>query len=263
MLFFPQLSSGAVAQLPLKRKETSRSARNVMPDGRVIELFDDGSRQIAWDLNYTGLSGAERDAVVKLFNDCAGRLQTFTFHDPSDNLLLWSEDLSQSAWLKDPLLQVTAGLQDPRGGTACIRLINGGQAPQRVVQEIAADPSGQLCFSLQVRSPAAGSIGLVRKTDSGERVLTVASGPTWTRVFDSSRLALSGERVWAGIELQPGMQADVYGLQLEAQIAPGTYKKTMSRGGVHVNTRFDSDDLSVLQTAPDQFSLALRLVSPA
>ena len=87
------------------------------------------------------LSAGETAALENLFKATEGRLRTFTFLDPGANLLAWSEDLRNAPWVSDPMIQKTAGITGPDGAARGTRLINGGQAAQRIVQTVAAPAS--------------------------------------------------------------------------------------------------------------------------
>ena len=69
---------------------------------------------------------ANATRLISLYSDVEGRLGSFTFLDPTDNLLLWSEDLTQTAWESNSLLTITAGVADPKGGTSANQIANTG-----------------------------------------------------------------------------------------------------------------------------------------
>src|SRR5512140_1133718 len=55
-----------------------------------------GPRKV-WDLDLE-LTGAELAQMEAFFTARSGAYDSFMFLDPLDNLLAWSEDLSQDAW---------------------------------------------------------------------------------------------------------------------------------------------------------------------
>jgi hypothetical protein len=65
-----------------------------------------------------------------------------------------------------------------------------------------------------------------------------------------------------GIRLNPASAVEVYGMQVEAQLAPSAYRKTMSRSGVHQAARFDNDVLTMVSDGPEQHSCKVRIVAP-
>src|ERR1700689_1884404 len=113
MLYYPQLTTGAVSQFPVTRNANLRTVANQLPSGYTIRMADTGAQKVQWQLRYSGLSDGELSAIQSLFVAAQGQLNTFTFLDPTDNLLMWSEDWTQAVWTPDPLLQVTAGMPDP------------------------------------------------------------------------------------------------------------------------------------------------------
>src|SRR5438128_7549144 len=112
MPFFPQLRSGSCAQYPIIKRLSTRTIVNDILDGSAVRFADAGSGAVQWDLHLSALAAEEWTAIQALFLACEGRLGSFVFLDPTGNLLLWSEDLSSSLWSKDPLLRVTAGIDD-------------------------------------------------------------------------------------------------------------------------------------------------------
>ena len=124
MLVFPQLSTGTTGQFPLLRTKTRRTVINALADGRTVR-YADGFGEVSWDLDLGELSSSEREAVEALFVASEGRLRSFTFLDPADNLLEQSEALTNAAWTKDPFLSVTAGIGDPLGTERATHLVNG------------------------------------------------------------------------------------------------------------------------------------------
>src|SRR5580704_12020987 len=122
MLYYPQLSTGAVSQFPVTRSANMRTVSNQLASGFTIRMADTGAQKVQWQLRYSSLTDAERSSIESLFESSEGQLNTFTFLDPTDNLLMWSEDWTQTVWTVDPLLQLTGGIADPTGGNDAIEL---------------------------------------------------------------------------------------------------------------------------------------------
>src|SRR5215468_9814969 len=101
MFFFPQLQTGAVSQFPLSRRSVFRVIENRLDDDRRIAALDDGAAATEWRLALVQLSDAEMNSVATLFQSVEGQLAPFTFLDPMENLLQWSEDFSNAVWVKD------------------------------------------------------------------------------------------------------------------------------------------------------------------
>ena len=92
---------------------------NRSADGRTIKLADPAAEVTEWVLTYTDLSDEEAAGLREFFGAAEGSLNGFTFLDPAGNLLAWSDQLDHGVWQKDPLLNLTGDVSDPRGGTRC------------------------------------------------------------------------------------------------------------------------------------------------
>lgn len=261
MLFYPQLTTGAVSQFPVTRSTSMRTVANQLPSGYTIRMVDTGSQKVQWRLRYSDLTAGERTSLESLFEASEGQLNTFTFLDPTGNLLMWSEDWTQAVWTADPLLQVMGGVPDPLGGSDALQLTNTAPATQQIVQNTNGPSSFVYCYSVYVRSAAPATLQLV-VTATGQTLLTpVTTGATWTRVTTSGSLSVEQEGIGFGLQLPAGMQVDAFGAQVEAQPGAGLYKRTIDLGGVYTSTRFSSDLLLVTATAPDQNSCEIGLIS--
>ena len=91
MLYFPQLTTAAVSQFPGVRRLIHRTVVNRQADGREWKLADPGAQAMEWELELRGLTDTEAEAIQALFDATEGRRETFTFLDPFDNVLRWSE----------------------------------------------------------------------------------------------------------------------------------------------------------------------------
>jgi hypothetical protein len=259
--FFPQLSTGAIAQFPVRRSVRRRSIRNLMLDGSLLKKFDENANTTHWDLKYTGLTDTERTNVETLYRDCEGRLQGFMFLDPTDNLLRWSEDLSQSVWQKDPLLVATGGIADPFGGTRASRLENRASVPQTLSQGLPV-PSGLIySFSLMIRSEPASQVRLIAAAGSTSESVVCSAVSSWRLLSIPASLAAGAESITFSVEVPGTHSIEIYGLQVEAQPNPSQYKKTTLWGGVYQATFFSDDRLQVTTTGPNEHALDIKLTS--
>ena len=261
MLHYPQLTSGSVCQFPVKRRTTLRTVSNELPSGDNIRMSDPGAARVRWQLQYLGLTDGERSSIEQLFEAAEGRLTTFTFLDPTDNLLMWSEDYTKPVWTVDPLLQVTGGIADPFGGSGAMQLTNTAQAPQSATQSIGAASWFQYCLSVYLRCDSPSTIQLVISAAGQELRSTIPVSTVWTRAAKTGSIPSNQDAVSFRLELPAGARVSVFGAQVEPQLAPGHYKKTLERAGVYSRTRFDSDSLSITTGAPNQHSCTMSLVS--
>ncbi len=257
---FPQLSTGALAQYPLTRSVVTRTVTNSLEDGSTIRLADPVYK-LVWNLRYEGLSPDEWNALSSFFASVQGQLQTFTFTDPTANLLSWSEDFSKTVWEVDPLLQITAGFGDPFQGTSASQATNTAQAAQGVFQQIPGPGSYSYCFSVYLRCDQACSVTLRSTANSVEQDQQNLIGSDWTRYTFSVTSSSPVDGVTFGLLFPAGVAVDVYGMQVEAQPAAGTYKKVSGAGGVYVNSRFAQDDLSFSIDSPGLYSTQLSILT--
>lgn len=261
MLYYPQLSSGSISQFPVQRVTSMRTVTNRLVNGSDIRMADTGAQKVSWQLQYVDLANSERTSLESLFIATAGQLNTFTFLDPTDNLLMWSEDWTQSAWAADPLLQVTGGVADPLGGTAAMQITNTSQTSQQIVQNTSGPSAFRYCYSVYVRSDVPAVMQLIMAA-TGETALTpINTSGSWLRATASGSLSVQHDGIGFGVQVPAGVRVDVFGAQVEAQPAAGLYKKTMDRGGIYSSTRFSSDVFLASATAPNQNSCQIDLVS--
>jgi hypothetical protein len=182
MLYYPQLSTGAVSQFPVARNVDMRSVANQLLSGSTIRMADLGWQRIQWRLRYAALTNSERTSIETLFEAAEGQLTTFTFVDPTGNLLQWSEDWTQTVWTADPLLQVVAGIEDPFGGSDAVQLTNAAETTQEIVQNTAAPSSLLYCYSVYVRSSVPITVQLVVRATGQSALMAVEAVSAWMRV---------------------------------------------------------------------------------
>jgi hypothetical protein len=260
-LYFPQLAIGSVAQYPVTRLWSKPAAINVLPGGSMVVLDRVTPARMLWKLSYAGLSEQEWGALQSLFIAAQGRLGNFTFVDPTDNLLSWSEDFTAAAWTTDPLLQIVPAMPDPLGGTAASQLTNSAQAAQQLTQSLAGPGWNQYCFSCYLRADSSSTVNLVRGTATLTTRQAVAVGSNWARFATSGSLGGRDDGVHFGLELAAGNRVFVFGPQVEAQPSAGPYKSKSQRSGVYPKTRFEQDTLTQTASAAGQYSTTIQVTS--
>ena len=263
MLYYPQLSTGTVAQYPLRKTLLKRTIVNDCLDSRTVKLADVAAVSVEWQLNYAGLTQAEWDALKTLFLTAEGRLQTFVFLDPTDNLLRFSETLSSTVWQKDGLVQLTAGIADPFGTTRATRVANIGAVSQKISQTVESAGWFGYSFSAYLRSSAASVVTLTRRIAGGADSRTERVGPVWRRLQSSGSMDGTAEEIEFELAIPAGAAVEVFGMQAEAQPQPSAYKKTHSQGGVYPETRFSEDFLTPVAVGPNDYAVQIQLVSKA
>jgi len=258
-LYFPQLSSGASAQYPIKKVRLARTIKNILPDGHMILLSDPNGARLIWQMAYTDLSSADVQALQNHFTTCVGPYHAFTFIDPTDNMLISSSDLTAAAWQAARLVHISPGLADPDGGTSAFTLTNTGQASEQISQTLNVPSGYQYCFSLYASSAQVAELTLLRLGSSSQQPMSFAIGPGWTRITSGGRLNDSGTGITVAVTLAPGQQVGLYGLQLEAQTAPSRYRPTAQTGGVYANAHWGVDQLTVTADAPNLSSTTFTI----
>lgn len=260
MTCFPQLSSGTTVQFPLRWSDSFGYITNVLCDGSTQLLRDPGATRAVWDISYDGITETERAGLQAFFESVCGALKPFTMLDPADNLLVFSEDFTQACWAPGPLLRIVPGAADPFGGTAAATLTNTAQAAQGVSQQINAPGGYRYCFSVYVRSESPVSLSLSLSSNGSGISQEFRTSPAWERATLSGT-AGEGDAVSFGVETPSGAQVQLFGAQVEAQPAPGTYKRTAADAGVYEHCRFENDELQVTATGPGVYRCALRVRS--
>lgn len=260
-LFFPQLSTGAIAQFPFSKVRSVRTVQNVSADGSMIVGADPASARIAWNLHYNELSLAEVQAIHQLYTACSGPFSAFTFVDPADNMLAFSSDLTNAVWPLGPNINMSAGVADPLGGTAAFTATNMGQVAEAISQTIAAPANYQYCFSVYVQSTVNSGVMLGRAGSTATVTGQYSSGPSWNRIISAGRLNDPGTTLTVSVQLQPGQSIQLFGPQLEGQTEPSSYRSTTSRSGVYPNSHWASNQLIFSANGPNSFSSLFSIES--
>jgi hypothetical protein len=256
MLVFPQLSTGVLTQYPVAKTAVQRSVVNTLGDGSTVVFADPDAAATAWQLQMTGLTSAEWGAIEGLFVATSGMWQTFTFLDPVGNLLANSEDLAAGSWTNGALIELTPGIGDPLGTTRATRVINAGAAVESVAQTLAVPGNFEYCVSVWARTIGSSSVTLA----IGTLTKTFALSSNWVRVSMNGNLGTSATSVTFGAALDIGASVDLFGVQVEAQLAASDYKMTGDQGGVYARARFSSDRFTVTAQGTDSFDVTVGIV---
>ncbi len=263
MLFYPQLRSGALTCFPFQAARQHRTLLASEPSVR-FRRPDTQFHYAVWNLTYREISSDEFAQLEELFRACEGRLRTFTFLDPTDNLLLSSQDLTSSAWTPGGNLSIVNSTEQAPGGGPVFEIGNTAQSDQSLTQTIGAPPHFRYCFSLWLRSPQSTSVTLFHRSTADSQQLTISPRPTWRRYWLSSSLpAITGvESSTFGIVCAAGAQVAVSSLQVEAQPNPSAYQPTTTATGIHAGARFDQDFIRSTNAGPDSVSTEIRVIAP-
>lgn len=237
MSVFPQLASGASAQFPFRSSIRFRTLVNRFSGGEEVRHRDVDVEERRWELFYEGLTDAEWDAIRALFEQCEGRLGEFVFVEPGQNLLAWSQSLERAEW-QAAGVGVIDGRADPFGGV-------GGAAVNglgTLSQTLQAPGSLRLAGSLWARTGTAGA-GFRVSDGAGLAVSqNFVADAEWRR-YEVRYPGGSSSQQTVFTIFGGGGEMDIFGPQLEAQVAASAYKSTAETGGVFVGARFDQDVL--------------------
>jgi hypothetical protein len=261
MLVFPQLSTGASGLYPLTKSTRQRSVVNTLGDGRSDVYADADAQSLAWELQAKGLTAAEWGAIETLFTATAGRWQSFTFLDPVGNLIAESENFGASAWTNGALIDLTSGVSDPFGTTRATAVVNASQATGGVAQTLAAPGNFHYCLSVWARTTSGTSVTLAISTAGGSATKTFVIGTLWVRVSLAANLGHNTASVTFGAQMAAGGSVDLFGIQVEAQLAPSDYKQTGTRGGVYSSARFGADKITVTAQGTDVYDAVIQIVN--
>jgi hypothetical protein len=174
-------------------------------------------------------------------------------------MLVSSSDLTGAAWVSASGFQITGGAVDPTGASGAFTLTNRGQVSCQLSQLLNAPSNYQYCFSVYVRSAQPATILLRRSGSSAIANQTYAVGTNWSRIVSTGRLNDAGTTISVTAELSPGQQVQLYGPQLEPQLAPSRFRPTSGSGGVYPNAHWAVNQLPVIAEAPGLFSTAFSI----
>jgi hypothetical protein len=261
MLYFPQLSTGALVQFPYSVRRSTRTLVNEAADGSLAVMPDANASRTTWTLRYVGLSDNEAAAIEDLFEATQGQRYSFVFLEPGGNLFRWSEDLTESVWTRDAHVAVTALDEPEPPDCAVFSMTNTGQIEQGLSQVVPAPGDLEYTFSFYVRSATSLVIAAERKTTAGTHTDTFQASEVWQRFHSSGSISGPSESIRLSLLIPAGTTIEVCRCQMEAQPAPSGYKATYSQAGVYATTRFDEDSLRITSHGVNNHSARIRLTA--
>ena len=246
MSLFPQIASGAITSLPVSRSGRYVTRLNRLADLNEYRYADQANILMRWEVALEAIPDADVTTLAAFFAARNGKYSRFTFLDPLENLLKWSEDYSQSLWQKTGTFSLSAGQADPLGGTGATLVTDTSGVTNNLWQTIAFGPESQwFCSSVWLRAASPTTVETLQCSDQGAQVSdqSLAVGTTWKRFFTPAKFASSGSSVtqWL-LRFNAGQALYVFGAQLAYLPGPGGYSKTTNSTGVHSVCRFDMDE---------------------
>lgn len=261
MSFFPQLSTGAMSQFPLFRRQVFRTVINNAADGREVRWLDPFGSTLALTCYFNGLSDAEMQAIEAFFIEKEGRRMTFCLLDPGLNLLRWSEDFSRNSWIVGPDVTMSTAQNDPWGTQRATSIVNLSAGTQQILQILTVPGNYTYSMSVWLRTDTRSSVVLSATSGGFTQNLVVAPQPTWQRYHLPVKMPSESASVGFGLELPAGTAVCVVGAQVDAQPAPSVYRRSTSRHGVHPNVRFAMDSLIRKTNGPNDNSTTVLLTT--
>ena len=211
-----------------------------------------------WELALEELTDAEWEELEQLFVQCGGMARGFTFLDPTENLLAWSEAFEQEVGVKRGF-GVTPGVSDPAGGSGGATLTSGGGGG--AVTQSVATPGGYRyagCIWARTGSP---NVAVRAHDGAGASAATALVGDSvWRRYEVGYSGAGAGEVMQFEIAATGTASVDVFGPQLEAQRTASMYKRSGGQSGVFRNARFDQVALNDRSQGPNRHSTTVRII---
>jgi hypothetical protein len=229
-LFYPQFTTGAIAHYPIHKRSVTRTVSNVLPGGNVLMYPDDGARRTIWSWEYVGLTLNEATVLRDFFKACNGPLRSFTFLDPTGNLLSASSSFRTPAWQASSMVSISSDSGGPLSTAPAVTLTNQGQALQELSQTLAVPCNYSYCLSMYVSSPSPQSLTLFRRSIHSEEAVSLAVGPSWSRIWSSGKLQDSSAGLCVGVKLSPGQQLSTSAAQLDVQPSPSPYRDRPNMG---------------------------------
>lgn len=241
MAEFPALWSGAGVSLPVRRVRVLEGVQTRNSSGYGMGSDGEGQGWMEWDLVYRELTRGEAAALEDFFEEREGLLKAFTFADPMANLVAWSEDLAQGAWVKGAGVTVSP----VSGGW---EIANGGAGWGGVTQSVAW--SGMGCGSVVA--------------ESGTRIRVERGGLSseWLLGGGARECFVSGEgpgefRLLVG----SGESVRVSKVQLRNCVGVTEYVRSEGRSGVYAESYFGEQGLEVRCVGWDRYEARVRIES--
>ncbi len=261
MRFFPADIPGLAIQYPVKRRRSQRAIHSVTPGGMLYRSIDPGHRFVGWDLTFQNVTLSQRQELDDFFSGCEGRMQSFVFLDPFQNLVRHSEEFEHGAWEKDPSIVVLSNQPDPMGSSQGRRLSNASGIAGAVVQRLSVPAWFSYTISCWMRATVPTNVELcAHPAGTGGNSLFVTT--TWQIHVMRVHQASNETEIYAGLRLPSNSEIHAYGFQMEQFSSLSDYKRTVEEGGVITNSRFDQDEIRWVTSGIDHHSTRIAIHAP-
>jgi len=244
MAVFPQLgANGMITQRPYTKTASHRTTFKDQPTGRRHSWYWRDDPLYRFEVNYSAITLPELDTLMSFFNDRKGRLGEFTFIDPSGNMIP-----STTAY--------ETGTADPFGGT---RAMTGSViGPVQVLPDTHEIQGYVLSGSVWAKSSSPGNTIDLAFSACDPSIVQVKIPNTtgWVR-YHMTTTVISSYQILFSVG---GSGTALFGPMVAATKGPGEYFSSPAHYAVHSKCRFDTDDLDVRYTAPNQYGIVVPIV---
>jgi hypothetical protein len=152
-------STGAIARYPMGRKPKFATKLNVFSDFTTQAFSQLANPLSSWALNLALLRDDEAEDWIEFQDAVKGQGSLFTFADPWANLLTWTEEFENAAWIKGGGLVVGKNYvthSEDFSASDWVKGNNGGTGNPVVTPNFTAAPDGNITAS-KIAFPAAGT----------------------------------------------------------------------------------------------------------
>ena len=281
-LFFPNINGNLIlTQLPYVSMPAYETVSQDMETGVRFSFPRRGNVNITnnsyvsyptralgrFSINYSVITDSEVAVLQNFFNQVAGKYGYFSFLDPDGNLLLWSENYTQSYWAKTGVtVTVNGGVTDPYGGSLASYLTagSGDSWMEGLVGPSTGGMQGYVfCVSAWVMALSANQqmfIGFVDSASARDGTTWSLPQNVWKRIFYTS--VRQNNNSFSAILRSGGTWNSrtiaLWGIQVAPTKGESAYKRTHGGYfGYHQYVRLDTDQIQVRVVGPDQNSVAL------
>jgi membrane protease subunit (stomatin/prohibitin family) len=132
---------------------------------------------------------------------------------------------------------------------------------ETVAQSLSIPGNFEYYLSVWARTAGTSSVTLTASTTGASQAVTFPLAAQWQRVGMLVGLGQATSSVTFAAQLAPGASVDLFGMQVDAQPAPASYRQTGVAGGVYASARFSSDQMMVTAQGTDVYDITVRIMT--
>ena len=238
---FPLLAGKVSVQLPVQRTWTPAQSLLTTPGGDWHVRTLPTGETVEWQLKFSGLTAAEIQDLKQFHHDMRGSFHCFRFCDQLRNLLAWSEDPTQSPWIRSGALSITLLPGSGAGVQQTAQILNLSGAEGLISQAVPCSPNLVYSMSVRARGVAQNTIGLM----IGGQRRDLALSPQWQAYQFSATPGGAMDDVVFAISVPVGCSMELGGVMAECGMSTPEYRRSEGIQGLFAKARF-KDDLLVV-----------------